>query len=185
MIVRCSFCAQLRTGLCCHGIFRIGFLSVFQSKKRGLGAASMQDLVGALLSDVVKLSDAADTGHAAFLVPDIAPSKIQGVRAKKSAMYIGRMETVSELFVSILATGPLEQYLYWLFKKQEEDAWLDSDPHRRPIVALTSAANSPVVVALAKYTAMFVEHPPLESETLVHFSGASEFVLVIDDYDSD
>jgi hypothetical protein len=135
----------------------------------------MATLLGSLISDLVQASDADgdEAGHvqSAFVAPEIPPSKVQGVRAKKSISYVERPETVAEMYVSVLAVGPLEKYLYWLFKQQRDETWLSSDPAKRPLVALTSESdNNPVLLALAEYAAALASSP-VESEDLSDLRG--------------
>lgn len=146
----------LRAAFACHGIFQQCFLAMFRSsKKNNIHEKSMAALLNSLSADIVEASDdpacAADHG-AAFVVPDIQPSKVEGVRAKKACLYIERPESLPETFISVVATDALERYMYWLFKTQEEELWLDKDPAARPLLNLTSLSQSPVLMALYDYT---------------------------------
>lgn len=171
----------LRTGLACHGIFRKGFSAIFKSSKKqqniDIGQLSMATLLGNLISDLALVSDASapdDPVQSAFVAPDIAPSKVQGVRAKKSLSYVERSETPAEMYLAVLAVGPLEKYMYWLFKCQKEQSWLSPCPDKRPLVILTSQ-SSPVLEALCEYAAALSELPPLQMSDLFHLCGHLTF----------
>lgn len=137
----------------------------------------MAALLNSLSADIVAASDdpscAADHG-AAFVVPDVQPSKVEGVRAKKSCLYIERAETLTETFVSLLAPMPIESYMHWLLRAQELEAWLHKDPCERPLINLTSTTHSPVMEALGRLTQSAFE-VPVESALLKLMDGTLSF----------
>ena len=132
----------------------------------------MQALVGSLVSDIVQASSDGDADHAAFVVPEIAPTKVQGVRAKKSSVYVERKETVAELYVSVICVAPLERYMYWLFRIQREQAWLSQTVAKRPLMQLTSMSRSPVASALSETTDVLCRFSPAGSSLLGHLEGS-------------
>lgn len=164
--------------MACHAIFQRCFLAMFRSnKKRNIHGTSMAALLNSLSADIVAASDdpscAADHG-AAFVVPDVQPSKVEGVRAKKSCLYIERAETLTETFVSLLAPMPIESYMHWLLRAQELEAWLHKDPCERPLINLTSTTHSPVMEALGRLTQSAFE-VPVESALLKLMDGTLSF----------
>lgn len=171
------FAFSFRSAFACHGIFQRSFLAMFRSaKKRCIQDTTLAVLVESLTHDIVAASDGPDQqAAAAFVLPDIHPTKVEGVRAKKSCLYIERPESTTETFISVVAPGPVERYMHWLLKAQEQELWLHRDPKQRPIVNLASPNNSPVIKALAALT-LSVFSCPLESPTLKMFAGSCAFI---------
>ena len=150
---------------------------MFQSKKRrGVGEASIGALVNSLVEDLVQQGQAADSDPVqnCFVLPDISVSKVQGVRAKKSLTYIQRAETTFDMYACVVGVQHLELYSFWLFKSQEQEAWLAAEVEKRPLIALTGD-DSPVARALRGY-ARNLNQLPSDSNTLRHMSGFSAAV---------
>lgn len=163
-----------RTGFACHSILPRCYCAMFRTaKKKNIHGTSMTDLVQLLQQEIVAAGDtpssSADPG-AAFMVPDVGPGKIEGVRAKKSCLFIERPESVAETFLSVVVVDPLERYMHWLLHNQEQKLWLHKDSSERPVVKCATPCVSPIVKTLAEYTdGIFCV--PMISETLQMLDG--------------
>ena len=156
-------------------------MSLFSKQKgrqESVADTSMSALVGALVSELVESSGG--QSDAPFVLPDVPPAKVQGVRAKRSCGFVEAPTSVSDMLIAVLAVQPLETYTHWLLQTQRDELWLSRDPLKRPLVNLVSEQHSPAIQAVCRYTDMLLK-PPAELETVSLLDGswpASEFCYI-------
>ena len=145
-----------RLGFACHNIVATGFISMYKPQR----GQTLAQLVGALMDDIQQSAGtqvaegAASMASAAFVLPDLPVSKIQGVRARKGATWFGRVESACEMLVAISASRPVERITTWMLKAQKDESWLAADPAQRPLVQLVTPGLSIPVQALCEYASM-------------------------------
>jgi hypothetical protein len=117
----------------------------------------LQDLTGSTAEDGTA-SASVDAVSAPFTSPDLPVSKVQGVRALKTSAWLCRIQTATEIFVSVLSTLPLQHLSAWLMKTQGDVCWLSKKAEERPLVNLVSLRFSPAVAAINEAIEMLKPH---------------------------
>ena len=150
-----------------------GFISMYSS---GRGGQTLSSLIGALVDDIQQSAQSADSDLAAsasnaFMLPDLPVSKIQGVRARKGAVWFGRSESATEMVVAVYSSQPVERITAWMLKSQKQESWLAEDASKRPLVQLATPAVSCTAQALCEYAAM-MNCVPADSEICQILDGA-------------
>ena len=150
----------LRLAFACHNIVPAAFVSMFGHQQ------SLGTLMGSLADEFrqsadQQLAEAEAPSMAAassvFMQQDIPVTKVQGVRAKKGAMWFGRVESATEIMVAVHVSRPVEIITAWLLKTQKQESWLSMDPLERPLVQLVTPELSRTVQSLCVYHDMM--HP--------------------------
>lgn len=128
-------------------------MSMFEKKSGKSKSESMSQLLNSILCDIAGCEDgnldnaiapkAEDMASATFTASEIPVAKVHGVRSQKSCLWLGRIETPTELLTALVSTGPVAHLSAWLLEGQRLKTWLHSDPSQRPLVNLVTARFSP------------------------------------------
>ena len=117
----------------------------------------LQDLTGSTADDGTAPASV-EAASAPFTSPDLPISKVQGVRALKTSGWLCRIQTATEIFVSVLSTLPLQHLSAWMLKTQGDVNWLSKKAEERPLLNLASLRYSPAVAAINEAIDMLKPH---------------------------
>lgn len=165
-----------RRGLAVHGILESAIQSMFQ--KKGHASGSVKHLVNSIVSELIGNDVVQATPDEAaaspYVCPDVPVSKVQGVRATKSAAWIGREETLVELLALVVTSEPIANLSAWLFRTQRLQSWLHRDAAQRPLVCLATKRFSPAVTAVNECVLALTSNP---DELLSILDGALDCLV--------